>query len=135
MSRTFRIATIPGDGIGQDVMPGVPGSLANRKPGDVDFLVVRENAEGKYSSVGGKMFEGMEREFVLRKSVFRSDGVDRILKYAFELTGTRARKKFAAAHDAIMRAIGPVLVKGPRTPGRVGTANTGAAGEAIAAAL
>ncbi|MFT5644468.1 MAG: tartrate dehydrogenase/decarboxylase/D-malate dehydrogenase, partial [Janthinobacterium sp.] len=44
------------------LMPGVPCPLANKKPGDIDFYVVRENTEGEYSSVGGRMFEGTERE-------------------------------------------------------------------------
>ena len=52
------------------LMPGVPSPLANRKPGDIDFVVVRENTEGEYSSVGGRMFEGTEREVVFQESVF-----------------------------------------------------------------
>ncbi|WP_321936499.1 tartrate dehydrogenase [Paraburkholderia sp. J8-2] len=79
------------------LLPGVPCPLANRKPGDIDFLVVRENTEGEYSSVGGKMFEGTEREFVLQESVFTRHGVDRILKYAFELADQRKRKQLTAA--------------------------------------
>ncbi|MEX3831409.1 tartrate dehydrogenase [Paraburkholderia sp. BR14263] len=79
------------------LLPGVPCPLANRKPGDIDFLVVRENTEGEYSSVGGKMFEGTEREFVLQESVFTRHGVDRILKYAFDLANQRGRKKLTAA--------------------------------------
>ena len=79
------------------LLPGVPCPLANRKPGDIDFFVVRENTEGEYSSVGGKMFEGTEREFVLQESVFTRHGVDRILKYAFDLASTRARRKLTAA--------------------------------------
>ncbi|MFM7567642.1 MAG: isocitrate/isopropylmalate family dehydrogenase, partial [Betaproteobacteria bacterium] len=66
------------------LMPGVPCPLANRKPGDIDFYVVRENTEGEYSSVGGKMFPGTDREFVLQESVFTRTGVDRVLRYAFE---------------------------------------------------
>lgn len=79
------------------LLPGVPCPLANRKPGDIDFLVVRENTEGEYSSVGGKMFEGTEREFVLQESVFTRHGVDRILKYAFEVANKRERRKLTAA--------------------------------------
>ncbi|MFV9474711.1 tartrate dehydrogenase [Advenella sp. RU8] len=79
------------------LLPGVPCPLANRKPGDIDFLVVRENTEGEYSSVGGKMFEGTDRELVLQESVFTRKGVDRILKYAFELASKRDRKKLTAA--------------------------------------
>jgi len=79
------------------LMPGVPCPLANRKPGDIDFMVVRENTEGEYSSVGGKIFEGTDREVVLQESVFTRKGVDRILKYGFELANKRERKTLTAA--------------------------------------
>src|SRR5437867_1219975 len=69
------------------LMPGIPSPLANRAPGDIDFVVVRENTEGEYSSVGGRMFEGTEREIVFQESVFSRKGVDRILKFAYELAG------------------------------------------------
>lgn len=79
------------------LFPGVACPLANRKPGDIDFIVVRENTEGEYSSVGGRVFEGTEHEFVLQESVFTRRGVDRILKYAFDLAQTRSRKYVTAA--------------------------------------
>jgi tartrate dehydrogenase/decarboxylase/D-malate dehydrogenase len=79
------------------LMPGVPSPLANRKPGDIDFFVVRENTEGEYSSIGGRMFPGTEREFVLQETVMTRVGVDRILKYAFDLAMKRPRKKLTSA--------------------------------------
>jgi tartrate dehydrogenase/decarboxylase/D-malate dehydrogenase len=79
------------------LMPGVPCPLANKKPGDIDFYVVRENTEGEYSSVGGRLFEGTERETVLQESVFTRHGVDRILKYAFELAQSRPKKHLTSA--------------------------------------
>jgi tartrate dehydrogenase/decarboxylase/D-malate dehydrogenase len=79
------------------LMPGVPCPLANMKPGDIDFFVVRENTEGEYSAVGGKMFEGTDREFVLQESIFTRQGVDRILKYAFELARSRPDKHLTSA--------------------------------------
>ena len=79
------------------LMPGVPCPLANRKPGDIDFYVVRENTEGEYSSVGGRMFAGTEREFVLQESIFTRTGVDRVLRYAFELARRRPRKRLTSA--------------------------------------
>ena len=79
------------------LMPGIPCPLANKKPGDIDFYVVRENTEGEYSSVGGRMFEGTERELVLQEAVFTRHGVDRILKYAFELAQRRPKKHLTAA--------------------------------------
>ena len=79
------------------LMPGIPSPLADRRPGDIDFVVVRENTEGEYSSVGGRMYEGTEREIVFQESVFSRAGVDRIMKYAFELARTRARRKVTSA--------------------------------------
>ena len=79
------------------LMAGVPCPLAGRQPGDIDFYVVRENTEGEYSDIGGKMFENTERELVLQESVFTRKGVDRILKYAFELAQSRPKKHLTAA--------------------------------------
>ncbi len=55
-------------------MPGVPSPLAGRVPGDIDFFVVRENTEGEYSSIGGRIFEGTEREVVLQETVMTRIG-------------------------------------------------------------
>jgi tartrate dehydrogenase/decarboxylase / D-malate dehydrogenase len=79
------------------LMPGVPSPLANRKPGDIDFVVVRENTEGEYSSVGGRMFEGTDREVVFQQTVFTRKGVDRILEFAFELARKRPAKHVTSA--------------------------------------
>lgn len=70
-------------------MPGVPLPLAGRKPGDIDMMIVRENTEGEYSSIGGKMFPGTDREIVLQETVMSRIGVDRILRYAFDLAEER----------------------------------------------
>jgi tartrate dehydrogenase/decarboxylase/D-malate dehydrogenase len=79
------------------LMPGVPSPLAHRQPGEIDFFVVRENTEGEYSSVGGRMFEGTPREFVIQETVFTRHGVDRILKFAFELAQKRPAKHLTSA--------------------------------------
>lgn len=71
---------------------GVPCPLANRKPGDIDFMIVRENTEGEYSAVGGIAFEGTEREVVIQQAIFSRHGTDRVMKFAFELAQRRARK-------------------------------------------
>lgn len=71
-------------------MPGVPLPLAGRGPGDIDMMIVRENTEGEYSSIGGRMFPGTEREVVIQETVMSRIGVDRILRYAFELAGKRS---------------------------------------------
>ena len=79
------------------LMPGVPCPLVGREPGDIDFYVVRENTEGEYSSVGGRMFPGTEREFVTQQSDFTRIGTDRILKFAFELAMKRPKKHVTSA--------------------------------------
>jgi tartrate dehydrogenase/decarboxylase/D-malate dehydrogenase len=79
------------------LMPGARTPLAGRTEKDIDFIVVRENTEGEYSSSGGRMFEGTDREFVSQQSVFTRIGTDRILKYAFELARTRPRKHLTSA--------------------------------------
>ena len=79
------------------LMAGVASPLANRSPGDVEFFVVRENNEGEYSSIGGRIFEGTEDEMVVQEAVFTRRGVDRILRYAFELARSRPKKHLTSA--------------------------------------
>ena len=81
---------------------GVPCPLvdkrgAPRRPGDIDFFVVRENTEGEYTNLGGVMYAGTEREIVIQESVFSRHGTDRVLKYAFELAQSRPRKHLTVA--------------------------------------
>jgi tartrate dehydrogenase/decarboxylase/D-malate dehydrogenase len=79
------------------LMPGVPSPLAGREPGDIDFWVVRENTEGEYSSVGGRMFSGTDREVVIQETVMTRFGVDRVLRYAYELANSRPAKHLTSA--------------------------------------
>ena len=79
------------------LMPGVKSPLVGREPGDIDFWVVRENTEGEYSSVGGRMFPGTEREFAVQESIFTRHGCDRVLDFAFKLAGSRPKKHLTAA--------------------------------------
>src|SRR5579871_258530 len=79
------------------LMPGVPCPLAGRKPGDIDFYVVRENTEGEYTSLGGRIFDGTEREMVVQETVMTRTGIDRILRFAFDLARTRPRKHLTSA--------------------------------------
>ncbi len=76
---------------------GVPCPLANKNPGDIDMLIVRENTEGEYSSVGGRMFQGSEREIVVQETIMSRHGIDRVQKFAFELAKSRNRKKVTNA--------------------------------------
>ncbi len=79
------------------LMPGIPCPLAGRKAGEIDMVVVRENNEGEYSSIGGRLHEGTEHEMAMQESVFTRRGVDRILKYAFEIAKGRPKKHVTSA--------------------------------------
>jgi len=78
-------------------LPGVESPLTGRGPGDIDFYVVRENTEGEYSNMGGRMFAGTEREIVVQETVMTRTGVDRVLRYAFELARGRPRRRLTSA--------------------------------------
>ena len=79
------------------LMPGVPSPLANKKPGDINFYIIRENTEGEYSSIGGKMFPDTDREIVMQETVMSRVGVDRVLKFAFELAKNTEKKQLTSA--------------------------------------
>jgi tartrate dehydrogenase/decarboxylase / D-malate dehydrogenase len=68
-----------------------------RLPGEIDMYIVRENTEGEYSSIGGRMYPGTEREIVMQESIFSRHGVDRVLKFAFELAQSRPKKHLTSA--------------------------------------
>ena len=76
---------------------GMKCPLAGRGPGDIDFWIVRENNEGEYSEIGGRMFQGTDEEFAVQQSIFTRRGVNRIMRYAFELAKTRERKHVTSA--------------------------------------
>ena len=79
------------------LMPGVPCPLVGRKPGDIDFWVVRENTEGEYSNAGGRMFAGTDREFAVQESIFTRFGTDRVLRFAFDLAMAREKRHLTSA--------------------------------------
>jgi tartrate dehydrogenase/decarboxylase/D-malate dehydrogenase len=79
------------------LMPNVKSPLRDRVTGDIDIMLVRENTEGEYSDRGSTLDEGTENETVIQESVFTRRGVDRILRYAFELARKRERKKVTSA--------------------------------------
>lgn len=76
---------------------GVNSALSTPGSDNIDIMIVRENTEGEYSSVGGVMFEGTDREVVMQQSVFTRTGTDRVLKFAFDLARQRSRKKITVA--------------------------------------
>ncbi|MDH5183495.1 MAG: tartrate dehydrogenase [Gammaproteobacteria bacterium] len=79
------------------LMPGIASPLANREVGDIDYYVVRENNEGEYSAIGGRLYEGTEDEVVMQQSTFTRKGTDRILKYAFDLAMSRPKRHLTSA--------------------------------------
>jgi len=79
------------------LLPGITPPVHGYKAGDIDFYVVRENCEGEYSSMGGRIYAGLPNETVIQESVFTRMGVDRILKYAFELARKREAKHLTSA--------------------------------------
>ncbi len=84
------------------LMPGIIAPVVRRDgtprlPGEIDMYIVRENTEGEYSSIGGRMFQGTPREIVMQESVMTRIGVDRVLKFAFELAMTRPKKHLTSA--------------------------------------
>jgi tartrate dehydrogenase/decarboxylase/D-malate dehydrogenase len=84
------------------LMPGVRAPVVRpdgspRQPGEIDMYIVRENTEGEYSTIGGRMFEGTAREIVMQETVMTRIGVDRVLKFAFELAQSRPKKHLTSA--------------------------------------
>jgi tartrate dehydrogenase/decarboxylase / D-malate dehydrogenase len=84
------------------LMPGIVAPVVRkdgspRQPGEIDMYIVRENTEGEYSSIGGKMFAGTDREIVMQETVMTRIGVDRVLKFAFELAQSRPKKHLTSA--------------------------------------
>ena len=76
---------------------GIPCPLAGRTAEDINLMIVRENNEGEYSEIGGRIFQGTENEMVSQQSVFTRRGVDRVMRYAFELAGTRPENHVTSA--------------------------------------
>jgi tartrate dehydrogenase/decarboxylase/D-malate dehydrogenase len=84
------------------LMPGIIAPVVRkdgtpRVPGEIDMYIVRENTEGEYSSIGGRMYPGTEREIVMQETVMSRIGVDRVLKFAFELAMSRPKKHLTSA--------------------------------------
>jgi tartrate dehydrogenase/decarboxylase/D-malate dehydrogenase len=79
------------------LLKGIISPLRDKRPEDIDFYVVRENNEGEYSNVGGKMYAGTEQEMVIQAAIFTRKGVERIIRFAFELAKKRPKKHITSA--------------------------------------
>jgi tartrate dehydrogenase/decarboxylase/D-malate dehydrogenase len=75
------------------LLPGVPGPLRDKAPGDIDFIVVRENTEGEYAGAGGRIHRGLPLELAVETSIFTREGVERVVRFAAELAMSRPRKR------------------------------------------
>jgi len=79
------------------LLPGLGSPLASRGPADIDMVCVRENSEGEYSGVGGRIHRGTPHEVAQQVGVFTRHGIERILRYGFELASKRPRRMLASA--------------------------------------
>jgi tartrate dehydrogenase/decarboxylase/D-malate dehydrogenase len=79
------------------MLKGMISPLRDRGPADIDFLIIRENNEGEYSEIGGRLYKGTEFEMAIQEAVFTRRGVDRVLRYAFELARSRPAKHLTSA--------------------------------------
>jgi len=79
------------------LLPGIPSRLTGKGPAEIDFVCVRENTEGEYSGVGGRVHVGTPFEVALQTGVFTRHGCERVIRYAFELARTRPKRKVTSA--------------------------------------
>ena len=79
------------------LLPGIESPLAGRGPEDINMMIVRENVEGEYSQIGGRLYEGTDEEMAVQQAVFTRKGCDRIMRFAFDLARTRPAKKVTSA--------------------------------------
>ncbi len=73
------------------LLDGIPSPLRRAVPGSIDIAVVRENNEGEYSDIGGRIYRGTDQEMAVQQSVFTRKGVERVMRYAFDLAGERKK--------------------------------------------
>jgi tartrate dehydrogenase/decarboxylase/D-malate dehydrogenase len=89
--------------------PGTRSPLARPRPGDIDFVVVRENTEGEYAPIGGHVYQGMANEVAVQTAVFTRQGTERVIRYAFELARGRQRRRLTSVTKSNAQGFGMVL--------------------------
>ena len=89
--------------------PGTRSPLARPKPGEIDFVVVRENTEGEYSQVGGHVYAGSPEEVAVQTAVFTRHGTERIIRFAFELARGRPRRLLTSVTKSNAQGYGMVF--------------------------
>ena len=91
------------------ILPGIPSPLQGKKPGDLDWVIVRENSEGEYSGAGGRVHRGLSEEVATEVSIFTRAGVARVMRYAFKLAQSRPRKLLTVVTKSNAQRHGMVL--------------------------
>ncbi len=91
------------------ILPGVPSPLANVGPGDLDWVIVRENSEGEYAGHGGRAHRGLPEEVATEVAIFTRVGVTRIMRYAFKLAQSRPRKLLTVVTKSNAQRFGLVM--------------------------
>jgi len=79
------------------LLEGLKCPLVDRQPQDIDYLIVRENNEGEYSEIGGRLYRDTEDELAIQQNVFTRKGTDRVIRYAFEVARSQGRKTVTSA--------------------------------------
>jgi tartrate dehydrogenase/decarboxylase / D-malate dehydrogenase len=79
------------------LLKGVRSPLADRSPAEIDMVIVRENNEGEYSEIGGRLYKDTDDELAVQQAVFTRKGTDRVMRYAFELARKRQRRHVTSA--------------------------------------
>ncbi len=87
------------------LLPGIPGHLRTKTAKDIDFVVIRENTEGEYSGAGGRVQAGTPNEVAVQTTIFTRSGVERIIRYAFDLARTRRKKVTSATKSNAMQHV------------------------------
>ncbi len=91
------------------ILPGIPSPLQGKKPGDLDWVIIRENSEGEYSGAGGRVHRGLPEEVATDVSIFTRAAVVRIMRYAFRLARSRSRKLLTVVTKSNAQRHGMVL--------------------------
>ena len=91
------------------ILPGIPSPLAGKGPGDLDWVIVRENSEGEYSGAGGRVHRGLPEEVATEVSVFTRTGVERVMRFAFQLARSRPRKMLTVVTKSNAQRHGMVM--------------------------
>src|SRR6202158_5324472 len=91
------------------ILPGITGPLRGCGPGDLDWVIVRENSEGEYAGHGGRVHRGLPEEVATETAIFTRRGVERIMRFAFDIARSRPRKKLTVVTKSNAQRHGLVL--------------------------